>query len=81
MNYDGFCFIFVSEHVYFSGSSTGKFAVLSKLDGSLKWETEFESPVIGVYVREGDGLVSLPFTSMDDNSMHLLALKEKSIQL
>lgn len=70
------------EHIYFSGSSTGKFAVMSNADGgSLMWETEFESPVIGVYVREGDGLVALPFTTMDDSSMHLLASKEKRVQL
>lgn len=75
-------FHYFLEHIYFSGSSTGKFAVMSNADGgSLMWETEFESPVIGVYVREGDGLVALPFTTMDDSSMHLLASKEKRVQL
>lgn len=33
------------------------------------WEADFGSPIIGVYLREGDGLMSMPFTTMDDNSM------------
>lgn len=62
------------ENVYFAGSSTGRFAVLKNSgDGLYLWESDFGSPVIGVYIREGDGLVSLPFTTMDDSSMHLLA--------
>ena len=62
--------LFVPDHGYFAGSSTGKFAVFKGTNpGAFLWEASFDSPVIGVYLREGDRLVSVPFTTMDDNSV------------
>lgn len=57
---------------YFSGSDSGKFAVASSA-GAVLWESDFGSPVVGVYVRDGDSLLSVLFTTVDDKSMYLLS--------
>lgn len=69
---------------YFSASSSGHFAVFhnskDKLEKpsrdnyqNLVWEREFESPVIGVYLHDGESLLSLPLTNIAKDSMkHLI---------
>ncbi|XP_050421955.1 serine/threonine-protein kinase/endoribonuclease ire-1 [Adelges cooleyi] len=70
---------------YFSASSSGHFVVFrnpkDKLDKppesnnyhNLVWEREFDSPVIGVYLHDGESLLSLPLTNIAKDSIkHLI---------
>lgn len=66
---------------YFSGSSSGQFAVFHNSNDkfekssppipyhSLLWEREFDSPVIGVYQHDGESLLSLPLTNIAKDSI------------
>ena len=62
-----------AEFVHFTASSTGRTLSLDRRVGSLLWEHDYGSPVIAMYVLENEGLVSVPFTSVAEETMdHLV---------
>nr|CAD7261171.1 unnamed protein product [Timema shepardi] len=59
--------------VHFVASSTGHAMTLDRRLGSLMWEGDYGSPVIAMYLLENEGLTSVPFTSVADETLnHLL---------
>ena len=61
------------EFVHFTASSTGRALSLDRRVGSLLWEHDYGSPVIAMYILENEGLMSVPFTSVAEETMdHLI---------
>nr|CAD7429336.1 unnamed protein product [Timema monikensis] len=62
-----------ADLVHFVASSTGHAMTLDRRLGSLMWEGDYGSPVIAMYLLENEGLTSVPFTSVADETLnHLL---------
>ncbi|CAH1180370.1 unnamed protein product [Phaedon cochleariae] len=59
----------VYDFVHFTSTSTGQVVTLNRRRGNLVWEKDMGSPVIGVYLLDSDGLLSLPFTSLANNTI------------
>lgn len=64
-------FIF-SELVHFTTSSTGRIVTVDRRLGIVLWELDLQSPVIAVYIVEEDGLLTVPFTSVADETLDRL---------
>ncbi|KAJ9574851.1 hypothetical protein L9F63_007976, partial [Diploptera punctata] len=60
------------EYVHFTASSTGRTLSLDRRVGSLLWECDYGSPVIAMYILENEELVSVPFTSVAEETMEHL---------
>lgn len=66
---------------HFATSSTGKILTLDRHSGELLWQSDFSSPIVGMYalVRDvskssgGVGLVPIPFTSLSADTLQNLA--------
>ncbi|CAG9864423.1 unnamed protein product [Phyllotreta striolata] len=57
------------DKIHFTSASTGQIITLNQLNGNLIWETILTSPVIGVYILDEDGLLSLPFTALANDTI------------
>ncbi|KAJ4444309.1 hypothetical protein ANN_06101 [Periplaneta americana] len=61
------------EFVHFTASSTGRTLSLDRRIGTFLWEQNYGSPVIAMYMLEKEGLVSVPFTSVAEETLdHLV---------
>ncbi|XP_003699825.1 serine/threonine-protein kinase/endoribonuclease Ire1 isoform X2 [Megachile rotundata] len=73
------------ELVHFTTSSTGRIVTVDRRLGVVLWELDVQSPVIAVYIVEEGGLLTVPFTSVADETLDLLlkrfAKKPSDIQL
>ncbi|KOC68783.1 Serine/threonine-protein kinase/endoribonuclease ire-1 [Habropoda laboriosa] len=71
--------------VHFTTSSTGRIVTVDRRLGIVLWELDVQSPVIAVYIIREDGLLTVPFTSVADETLDLLlkrfANKPSDIQL
>ncbi|CAK9817696.1 Serine/threonine-protein kinase/endoribonuclease ire-1 [Anthophora quadrimaculata] len=71
--------------VHFTTSSTGRIVTVDRKLGIVLWELDVQSPVIAVYIVREDGLLTVPFTSVADETLDLLlkrfANKPSDIQL
>ncbi len=47
---------------HFSSSSDGLVLTVDSVSGDILWERNFGSPIVAMYILEGDGLHRLPFT-------------------
>ncbi|XP_057319293.1 serine/threonine-protein kinase/endoribonuclease IRE1 [Microplitis mediator] len=56
--------------VHFTTSSTGRVVTLDPRFGAVLWELDLESPVISVYTIDNDNLVSVPFTSVSEDTLN-----------
>ena len=54
---------------HYADCSRGSLAALDKKSGEVKWEIEVGSPVVGLYLVEGDGVVTLPVTSVSKETL------------
>lgn len=71
------------ELAHFTTSSTGKILTLDRHSGDLLWQSDFDSPIVGMYglvrdvskLNEGVGLVPIPFTSLSADTLHNLAAR------
>nr|XP_018916494.1 PREDICTED: serine/threonine-protein kinase/endoribonuclease IRE1-like [Bemisia tabaci] len=54
---------------HFTGSSSGRLATFENAYGSLLWTLDVNSPIIGLYLKQGDVMVSVPFTSLAEESL------------
>lgn len=61
------------ELVHFTSSSNGRVVTLDKIRGSVLWDHDLGSPIIGVYTVEKEGLLAVPFTSMANHTLAHLA--------
>ncbi|XP_392044.2 serine/threonine-protein kinase/endoribonuclease IRE1 isoform X2 [Apis mellifera] len=71
--------------VHFATSSTGRIVTVDRKLGIILWELDVQSPVIAVYIVREDGLLTVPFTSVADETLNLIlkrfANKPSDIQL
>ncbi|XP_053987934.1 serine/threonine-protein kinase/endoribonuclease IRE1 [Hylaeus volcanicus] len=71
--------------VHFTTSSTGRIVTIDRRLGIVLWELDVKSPVIAVYIVRDEGLLTVPFTSVADETLDLLlkrfANKPSDIQL
>lgn len=59
--------------VHFASSSTGRILTLDRRNGLILWDKDFGSPLIGSYMLDPDGLISVPFTSLANHTLYQLA--------
>ncbi len=64
--------------VHFMGSSSGRVITMDRRTHTHLWSGKYESPVIGVYLLDSDGLISCPFTSVAEETLDALAIQLKS---
>ncbi|KRT82319.1 hypothetical protein AMK59_3942 [Oryctes borbonicus] len=55
--------------VHFTSSSTGKLITLDRRRGDLLWEADLGSPIVAAYILDPNGLISLPFTGLANNTL------------
>ncbi|XP_014471160.1 PREDICTED: serine/threonine-protein kinase/endoribonuclease IRE1 [Dinoponera quadriceps] len=71
--------------LHFTTSSTGRVVTLDKRLGIVLWELDLKSPIIAMYTLTEDGLLTVPFTSIAeetlDSLLGRLAAKSTDIQL
>ncbi|CAG9832376.1 unnamed protein product [Diabrotica balteata] len=60
------------DYVHFTSTSTGQVVTLNRRLGNLLWDKDLGSPVIGVYLLDSEGLLSLPFTSLANQTLSYL---------
>ncbi|KAK7794108.1 hypothetical protein R5R35_012602 [Gryllus longicercus] len=60
------------ELVHFTASASGRTVSLNRRQGTLLWDQDYGSPVIAIYMVESDSLVSVPFTSVAEETMNNL---------
>ncbi|XP_044759488.1 serine/threonine-protein kinase/endoribonuclease IRE1 [Coccinella septempunctata] len=61
------------ELVLFASSSTGKIIALDRRSGQFLWELELESPVVGIYLLDTDGLLTVPYTMLANHTIAYLS--------
>lgn len=62
-------FFHSQDLAHFTSSSSGKLLTMDRRRGTLLWEIDFGSPVVGVYLLDSDGLLSVPFTGLATNTL------------
>lgn len=58
--------------VHFSSSSSGRVVTFDRHSGSLLWEQDYGSPLVAIYIRYGQDLMTIPFTSVEDTTLEKL---------
>lgn len=64
--------VFFAELVHFSGSSSGRMSTFDRRTGALLWEQDYGSPVVALYSKGNQDLVSIPFTSLEEMTLRRL---------
>ncbi|XP_056629573.1 serine/threonine-protein kinase/endoribonuclease IRE1 isoform X2 [Diorhabda sublineata] len=62
------------DSVHFTSASTGQIVTLNRRMGSFLWDRDLGSPVIGVYLLDSEGIMSVPFTSLANHTITHLKL-------
>ncbi|KAF6202382.1 hypothetical protein GE061_004781 [Apolygus lucorum] len=52
---------------HISSISSGRVRTLDRLTGNVVWEEDYGSPMIALYVKHGQDILTLPFTSFADS--------------
>ncbi|KAL3272858.1 hypothetical protein HHI36_014319 [Cryptolaemus montrouzieri] len=60
------------ELVLFASSSTGKTIALDRRRGQFLWELDLQSPVVGTYLLDSDGLLTAPYTILANHTISYL---------
>lgn len=60
------------ELVIFASSSTGKVIALNRRSGQLLWELDLSSPLVGTYLLDKDGLLSVHYTTLANHTIDYL---------
>ncbi|XP_046660602.1 serine/threonine-protein kinase/endoribonuclease IRE1 [Homalodisca vitripennis] len=67
--------------VHFGGSSSGRVSTYERASGRLLWDQDFGSPLVGMFIRANQDMASVPFTSVEDDTLDRLALGSDKDQL
>lgn len=65
--------IYFSGLVLFASSSTGKIIALDRRSGHFFWELELESPAVGIYLLNSEGLLTVPYTILANHTITYLS--------
>lgn len=63
--------LFFLDLIHFTSTSTGRVVTLDRR-GNILWDHNFSSPVIGSYLLDMEGLISIPFTSLANHTLTYL---------
>ncbi|XP_038211674.1 serine/threonine-protein kinase/endoribonuclease IRE1 [Zerene cesonia] len=55
--------------IHFTSTSNGRIMSFNRKTGDLVWSHNFETPVIAAYLLDREGLISVPFNSIGDDTM------------
>lgn len=55
--------------VHFTSTSSGRVITLDRRRGNLLWDGDLGSPVVGAYLLDPEGLISVPFTSLANHTI------------
>lgn len=55
--------------IHFTSTSNGRVMSFDRTTGDLVWSLDLETPVVAAYLLDRDGLISVPFNSVGDDTM------------
>ncbi|CAG9094292.1 unnamed protein product [Plutella xylostella] len=55
--------------IHFTSTSSGRVMSFNRKTGDLVWALNFETPVVAAYLLDRDGLISVPFNSIGDDTL------------
>ncbi|XP_075973369.1 serine/threonine-protein kinase/endoribonuclease Ire1 [Anticarsia gemmatalis] len=55
--------------IHFTSTSSGRVMSFDRKTGDLVWSHNFETPVVAAYLLDRDGLISVPFNSIGDDTL------------
>ncbi|XP_045525951.1 serine/threonine-protein kinase/endoribonuclease IRE1 [Pieris brassicae] len=55
--------------IHFTSTSNGRIMSFARKSGDLVWSHNFETPVVAAYLLDRDGLISVPFNSIGDDTL------------
>lgn len=55
--------------MHFTSTSTGKIVTMDRRRRAFLWEEDLGSPIIGTYLLDPEGLISVPFTSLANTTI------------
>ncbi|XP_072932092.1 serine/threonine-protein kinase/endoribonuclease IRE1 [Epargyreus clarus] len=55
--------------IHFTSTSNGRIMSFDRKTGDLVWSHNFETPVVAAYLLDRDGLISVPFNSIGDDTL------------
>lgn len=61
------------DFVHFTSTSSGRLITVDRRRGNLVWDGDLNSPVVAVYLLDNEGLISVPFTSLSNHTLHYMS--------
>ncbi|KAG4073537.1 hypothetical protein HA402_000761 [Bradysia odoriphaga] len=58
------------EWIHLTSSSSGMVATLNRKKGTFLWQKDLSSPVVATFLLNSDGLLSVPFTTVSDETLN-----------
>lgn len=58
------------EWIHLTSSSSGMIATLNRKKGTFLWQKHLGSPVVATFLLNSDGLLSVPFTTVSDDTLN-----------
>lgn len=58
------------EWIHLTSSSSGMIATLNRKKGTFLWQKDLSSPVVATFLLSSDGLLSVPFTTVSDETLN-----------
>ncbi|KAJ0177114.1 hypothetical protein K1T71_007123 [Dendrolimus kikuchii] len=55
--------------IHFTSTSSGRIMSFDRKTGDLVWSHNLETPVVAAYILDRDGLISVPFNSIGDDTL------------
>ncbi|CAG9786257.1 unnamed protein product [Diatraea saccharalis] len=55
--------------IHFASTSSGRLMSFDRKTGDLVWSHNFETPVVATYLLDREGLISVPFNSIGDDTL------------
>ncbi|KAL0892911.1 hypothetical protein ABMA27_014590 [Loxostege sticticalis] len=55
--------------IHFASTSSGRLMSFDRKTGDLVWSHNFETPVVAAYLLDREGLISVPFSSIGDDTL------------
>ncbi|CAG9584465.1 unnamed protein product [Danaus chrysippus] len=55
--------------IHFTSTSNGRIMSFNRKTGDLLWSHNFETPVVATYLLDREGLISVPFNSIGDDTL------------
>ncbi|XP_077295002.1 serine/threonine-protein kinase/endoribonuclease IRE1-like [Arctopsyche grandis] len=66
--------------VHFTSTSNGKITSFDRKTGQIMWNLDMQSPVVAAYILDRDGLISVPFNTVGDDTMKHIMEDVSSLQ-